>query len=88
MYVSEYDWIEDTRTACNTGTTSKQNQERQSPKRLIKEITMSCNPVSPPVATFNCLVNIATGKAATKETEEYLTRCLVVGHDHDLQVKF
>ena len=53
---------------------------------LIKEITESCDPFSPTVTSSNCLPNIATGKAASKETEEYLTQSLIVGRN--LRVKF
>lgn len=53
---------------------------------LINAITESCDPFSSPATTSTCLLNIATGKAATQETQEYLTGSLVAGHE--LRVKF
>ena len=53
---------------------------------LINAITESCDPFSLPASTSACLLNIATGKAASQETQGYLTGSLVAGHT--LRVKF
>ena len=46
----------------------------------------TCDPFSSPASTSACLLNIATGRVASPETQEYLTGSLVSGHK--LHVKF
>ena len=53
---------------------------------LFNAVTESCDPFSSPASTSVCLLNIATGRAASQETQEYLTGSLVSGHK--LHVKF
>ena len=53
---------------------------------LFNAVTESCDPFSSPASTSACLLNIATGRAASQETQEYLTGSLVSGHK--LHVKF
>ena len=53
---------------------------------LINAITEMCDPFSLPATNSDCLLNITTGKAASKATEKYLTGSLVEGHK--LRVKF
>ena len=52
---------------------------------LVNTITQSCDPFSPPATTSTCLLNIATGKSASKETEVYLTQSLDEGHKLRIQ---
>lgn len=53
---------------------------------LFSSVTESCDPFSSPATASACLLNIATGKAASEETQDYLTNTLTAGHD--LRVKF
>ena len=53
---------------------------------LLTAISASCNPFSEPATTSSTLLNIATGKAASPATHEYLTESLKTGHN--LQIKF
>ena len=46
---------------------------------MFNAVTESCDPFSSPASTSACLLNIATGKAAAQETQEYLTGSLVAG---------
>ena len=53
---------------------------------LLIAVTESCDPFSSPASTSVCLLNIATGRAASQKTQEYLTGSLVSGRK--LHVKF
>jgi len=52
---------------------------------LTKAITDSCDPFSSPATTLTCLLNIATGKSASQETQQYLTTSLVAGKELRIQ---
>ena len=47
---------------------------------LINAITESCDPYSVPTSASACLLNIATGKAVSAETQYHLTGRLDTGH--------
>ncbi|KAK6175851.1 hypothetical protein SNE40_014231 [Patella caerulea] len=66
----------------------KSRIEKDSKQRdaLLNAITESCDPFSPQKSKSKCLLNIATGRAASQETQEYLTNSLASGHK--LCVKF
>jgi hypothetical protein len=53
---------------------------------LYNTVTNSCDPFSLPVSMSVCLLNIATGRAASQDTKEDLTKSIVSGHDR--HVKF
>lgn len=53
---------------------------------LFTAVTESCDSFLPPATTSTYLLNITTGKAASKETQEYLTNTLVDGKN--LRIKF
>jgi len=52
---------------------------------LSKAIADSCDPFSSPATTSTCLLNIATGKSASQETQQYLTTSLVAGKELHIQ---
>ena len=47
---------------------------------LYQAVTEACDPFVPSALSSPCLLNIATGKAASKVTETYLNETLVDGH--------
>lgn len=74
---------EQPRTQLRASRIKKDNRQL---KALLTAISESCNPFSDPATTSSTLLNIATGKAASPATHEYLTESLKTGHD--LHIKF
>ena len=74
---------EQTRSQVQASRIKKDNRYIQD---LLKAVTESCDPFSEPAITSSCLLNIATGKAATSTTKDYLTEAIKIGRE--LQLKF
>ncbi|XP_014678737.1 PREDICTED: uncharacterized protein LOC106818551, partial [Priapulus caudatus] len=65
---------------------SRMKKDNRQSQALLTAVSESCDPFSEPAITSSSLLNIATGKAASPSTQEYLTDSLQTGHE--LQKKF
>jgi hypothetical protein len=54
---------------------------------LYKAVTDSCDPFSLPVSSSACLLNVATGRAASEVTKEYLTNSILSGHERHVEFR-
>lgn len=63
--------------------------EKDSTQRntLLKVVTESCDPFSVPATSSACLLNVATGKAASAATQKYLLESLTEGHERHMKFR-
>ena len=74
------DRTRNSRAAGNTAAGNRIAKDSHQRDALYNAIINLCAPFSLPASTSACLLNIATGRAASKVTKENLTERIVSGH--------